>query len=131
MEDVIEELILYKEAGGGTVCDVSTLVRLKVESFKYISRSTRVNIVCGTGFYIDSMMTDEHRNMTKYDLAKVMIDEIMTGIPGTDGIRCGIIGEIGCSWPLTVTERRVLQAAAQAQRETGKAEYNPLSFCLC
>ena len=75
--------------------------------------------MCGTGFYIDSFMTDEQKNMTMDDLAQAMIDEITVGIPGTGGVRCGIIGEIGCSWPLTINERRVLQAAAQAQQQTG------------
>ena len=119
VEEVIDELKLYKEAGGGTVCDLSVSGRLRVEAFKSISQSTGVNIVCGTGFYIDSFLTDDQKNMTRDDLAKVMIDEIMSGIPGTDGIRCGIIGEIGTSWPLTVNEIRVLQASAQAQQETG------------
>ena len=99
---------------------MSTSVRIRVETFKSISKSTGVHIVCGTGFYHDNFLTDEQKNMTRDDLAKVMIDEIVTGIPGTDGIRCGIIGEIGCSWPLTINERRVLQAAAQAQQQTGQ-----------
>jgi phosphotriesterase-related protein len=34
-------------------------------------------------------------------------------------IRAGIIGEIGCSWPLHENERKVLRAAAQAQQPTG------------
>lgn len=49
----------------------------------------------------------------------LMVGEIMTGI-GDSGVRCGVIGEIGCSWPLTSTERRALEAAALAQKETGK-----------
>ena len=36
-------------------------------------------------------------------------------------IRAGIIGEIGCSWPLTDNEHKVLRAAAAAQRRTGAA----------
>ena len=34
-------------------------------------------------------------------------------------MRCGVIGEVGCSWPLAASERRSLQAAALAQKETG------------
>ena len=121
-DDIIEDLKLFKESGGGTLCELTVhgiRIESQMNSFKLLSQSTGVNIICGTGFYVDNCLTSSHMNMTKDDLAKVMIDEIMTGIPGTDGIRCGIIGEIGCSWPLTVTERRVLQAAAQAQQETG------------
>ena len=34
-------------------------------------------------------------------------------------MRCGLIGEVGCSWPLAASERRSLQAAALAQKEIG------------
>ena len=121
VEDIIEELKLYKRSGGGTVCDLTVSGRLKVDAYKTISQTTGVNIVCGTGFYVDSFLTDEQKSMNRDDLAQIMIDEIVTGIPGSNGVRCGIIGEIGCSWPLTINERRVLEAAALAQQETGKS----------
>ena len=40
------------------------------------------------------------------------------GVDNT-GVCAGIIGEIGCSWPLTEGERKVVGAAASAQRRTG------------
>jgi len=48
----------------------------------------------------------------------LMVSEIIRGI-GDTGVRCGVIGEIGCSWPLTSTEKRALEAAALAQKQTG------------
>jgi phosphotriesterase-related protein len=36
-------------------------------------------------------------------------------------VRAGIIGEIGCMWPLRPFERKTLRAAACAQQETGAA----------
>jgi len=36
-------------------------------------------------------------------------------------VQAGIIGEIGCSWPLHKDERKVLLAAALASKETGAA----------
>ena len=57
-------------------------------------------------------------------MADAMVGEVVGGVDGSD-VRCGIIGEIGCSWPLVDTERRSLQAAAIAQKETGeRAERN-------
>lgn len=44
--------------------------------------------------------------------------DITSGVDGTN-IRAGIIGEIGCSWPLQDSERRILRAAARAQQITG------------
>ena len=34
-------------------------------------------------------------------------------------IKSGIIGEVGCSWPLNDNERKVLRASAIAQKFTG------------
>ena len=52
-------------------------------------------------------------------MSDFMVKEILHGI-GDSGVRCGIIGEVGCSWPLTDTEKKSLQAAALAQQETGE-----------
>ena len=46
--------------------------------------------------------------------------EIEVGIDGSGGVRCGVIGEIGCSYPLMDVEKRALQAAATAQTKTGE-----------
>ena len=46
--------------------------------------------------------------------------EIEVGIEGSNGVRCGVIGEIGCSYPLMDVEKRALQAAASAQTKTGE-----------
>ena len=92
---------------------------MKSGALKSIAEITGINIVCGTGFYVDEFFPSQCRGMSANDLAQIMIDEIVTGIPGSNGVRCGIIGEIGCSWPLTIQERRVLEAAALAQQETG------------
>ena len=50
--------------------------------------------------------------------SEVMVKEIVEGVEDT-GIKAGIIGEMGCSYPLTPHERVSLQAAANAQKLTG------------
>ena len=52
-------------------------------------------------------------------MAEEMVREIEVGI-GSSGVRCGVIGEIGCSYPLMDVEKRTLQAAAIAQTKTGE-----------
>jgi len=52
------------------------------------------------------------------DLAREMIADITSGV-GDTGIRAGLIGEIGTTYPWTENERKVLRAAVVAQRETG------------
>lgn len=51
-------------------------------------------------------------------LTEVMVNEVLNGADGTS-IKCGVIGEIGCSWPLTESENKVLQATAHAQSQLG------------
>jgi phosphotriesterase-related protein len=53
-------------------------------------------------------------------MSEVMVREIEVGIDGSGGVRCGVIGEIGCSYPLMDVEKRALQAAASAQTKTGE-----------
>ena len=43
----------------------------------------------------------------------------MTEGVGDTSIKCGVIGEVGCSWPLAPEEKKSLQAAAAAQAQTG------------
>ena len=46
-----------------------------------------------------------------------MVSEIDIGIDDTN-IKPGIIGEVGCSWPLTEVEKRSIRASATAQSQT-------------
>ena len=61
-------------------------------------------------------------------MADNMVREIEVGI-GDSGVRCGVIGEIGCSYPLKDSEKRALQAAAMAQTRTG--DLRPLLIPTC
>ena len=54
------------------------------------------------------------------DLAREITGDIVEGV-GDSGVRAGIIGEVGCTWPLEPNERKSLLAAALAQQETGAA----------
>lgn len=59
-------------------------------------------------------------NRTEKELEEQMVREVQHGF-GETGIKAGLIGEIGCSWPLTENEKKVLRAAARAQRRCGCA----------
>ncbi len=43
----------------------------------------------------------------------------MERISGSGGVRCGIIGEVGCSSPLFNMECKSLRASVAAQKMTG------------
>jgi phosphotriesterase-related protein len=53
-------------------------------------------------------------------LARRIAGEFANGV-GASAIKPGFIGEVGCSWPMTETEIKVLRASARAQRLSGAA----------
>lgn len=77
-----------------------------------------MNIICGSAYYVDQFIPDDVKLMSKEEMAAIIIQEVTEGIKGTN-VRCGVIGEVGCSAPLTDAEIRSLQAAATAQHVTG------------
>lgn len=120
-EMAIREAMLYKIAGGGTIVDATTIgIGRDPIALARVARATGLNIIMGAGFYVGLVHPPDMDERTESQLASQMIGEILTGADDTD-VRAGIIGELGCSWPLTDNERKVLRAAARAQRETGSA----------
>ena len=115
----IEEVALYKESGGGTIVDVTPIgISRTPEGLARISRSTNINIIMGSGYYVDDVHPNTMDQLSEEYIASQIVHDITKGV-GDTGIKSGIIGEIGCSWPLTANERKVLRAAASAQLETG------------
>lgn len=119
VDAVKEELIAFKAAGGGCIVENTTTgISRDVKTLKRLSQETGVHIVAGAGFYVDATHTPETRSKSVEQLTEVLVDEVLQGADGTD-IKCGIIGEIGCSWPLTDSEKKILQATAEAQTQLG------------
>ncbi|MDA1189696.1 MAG: phosphotriesterase-related protein [Chloroflexi bacterium] len=115
----INEARRYMMAGGGTIVDATTIgIGRDPLALARISRATGVNVVMGAGFYIDKVHPKDMSERSDADLAAQMIKEITEGV-GDTGVKAGVIGELGCSWPLTENERKVLRAAAKAQQATG------------
>uniref|UniRef100_A0A803VL75 N-acetyltaurine hydrolase n=1 Tax=Ficedula albicollis TaxID=59894 RepID=A0A803VL75_FICAL len=116
---VREELLHFKAAGGGTIVENTTTgIGRDVKTLKKLAEETGVHIIAGAGFYVDSTHSSQTQAMTVEQLTEIIVDEVLKGADGTN-IKCGVVGEIGCSWPLTPSEHRVLQATAQAQAQLG------------
>jgi phosphotriesterase-related protein len=122
-EDVaIREAMLFKKEGGRTVVDVtSASLSRDLAAVKRISRATGLNIIIGSGYYVvnEAGCQDLDRK-TEDEIAEEIVTDILVGADNTE-IRAGIIGEIGCSWPLQDREKKVLRACARAQKRTGAA----------
>jgi phosphotriesterase-related protein len=117
----VSELMHFRLAGGSTMIELSQngMARDPL-ALARISRATGLNIIMGCGYYVASSHPADINEKTKEDIADEIAHDITIGV-GDTGIRSGIIGEIGCSFPLADNERKVLQACAIAQRRTGAA----------
>lgn len=117
----LRETSLFAAAGGATVVEVTTGgIMPDPAGLAEIARATGVNIIAGAGFYTQPYLDEATLGLAVEAITDLYIGQLLQGAHGTP-IRCGIIGEIGCSWPLTDFERRSLRAAAAAQRATGTA----------
>ncbi len=121
LESIIREVRAYGKVHGGAIVDATTDgIGRRPDALARISAETGVHIVMGAGFYVDAVHPADMDERSVGDLAEEIASDIAEGVGGTV-IRAGIIGEVGCSWPLTQNERKSLAAAAIAQRETGAA----------
>jgi len=115
------ELADFRSAGGVTIIDVTPpAMGRDVAAVKRVADASGVNVVVGTGHYVQSTHPAEVAEQTDEQIAAWMIDEIEHGIDGTD-IRPGVIGEIGTSGDIHPDERKCLRAAALTHQETGLA----------
>jgi phosphotriesterase-related protein len=121
----IEELSAFRNAGGNTVVDPTCLgIGRNPGALVRIAGHTGLNIIMGSGYYLQDSHPPPLRTMSVQDVSDQIIMEATDGIriESTDDIDCvriGIIGEIGVSSAFTSEERKSLQGAARAQVHTG------------
>ena len=138
MSDVpaaIGEVGLYKQYGGNSLveCTPVDLARDPV-GLARISRATGVNIIMGSSHYVAHAHPPEMDGWTEDDIVEEIVSDVTEGVRTSKwefvaatptlileptGIKSGVIGEVGCSWPLDDNERKVLRASGRAQRLTG------------
>ena len=119
VETAIEEVGLFKQYGGGTLVEVTSIgIGRDPIGLARVSNATGVNIVMGASYYVNTHHPPGMDDLTEDDIVDLIVGDITEGADGT-GIRSGIIGEVGCAWPLADNERKVLRASARAQRMTG------------
>ncbi len=113
------EISRFVIAGGSSIIDL-TLDGIGRDplSLARISRNAGVNVVMGCGAYVAVSHPAWVRDASAETMAEHISGEFEHGA-GNTGVRPGIIGEIGCSWPLDAVEARVVAAAALAQSRTG------------
>ena len=121
VDTAVEEARAFKAAGGGTIVDATTIgIGRDPLGLARVAREAGINVVMGAGFYVDAVHPPDMDSRSEDDLVRKIVEDIQQGADGTD-VRAGVIGEVGCTWPLTDNERKSLRASAVAQRETGAA----------
>ena len=115
----VDEINLYRQSGGRSLVEATSngIARDPVGLVR-IARATGVNVIMGSSYYVDASHPKDMDCRSEDALLEEVVRDVVCGANDT-GIRSGVIGEIGCSWPLTDNERKVLRASARAQRATG------------
>lgn len=120
-ETQTREIACFKAAGGSTVVDASLPgIGRDPKALQRIAEKTGLNIIMGAGFYVGATHPEALSSMSDRQVADLMVKELTEGTDGTD-IKAGYIGEIGISEIFDDKERKVLRAAALAQKDTGVA----------
>jgi phosphotriesterase-related protein len=117
---VAEELRAFVAAGGRSLVDLTARgAGLNAPGVLALARTTGVQVVLGTAFYLDRTLPAWVRSWSVDEIADLFARDIEQGFEGVEGCRAGIIGEIGTTERFPEMEERVLRAAARAQRRTG------------
>jgi phosphotriesterase-related protein len=118
-QTAVDEITLFRRAGGQTVVD-PTNVSLSRDplALARIARATGLNIVMGAGYYVAAAHPADMDTRSEDAIVREIVGDVTVGV-GDTGIRAGLIGEIGNTWPWTENEKKVVRAAVEAQRQTG------------
>lgn len=132
-ETAVREIGHFARAGGQSLvdCTVAGIGRDPLAVAR-VARATGLNVILGTGVYVEPAHPAWVADMTMEELTARFINEIVVGI-GDTGVRAGIIGEIGTSGvakgdqnyrrvgDVTPNEEKVVRAAGRASVATGAA----------
>lgn len=111
-----EELARYRDAGGGTVLDQTcTGMGRDPLGLREISRRSGVHVVMGSGYYLARTHPPEVAALDVETLAERIARDVVVGV---DGVRAGLIGEIGVGPAFLPEEEKALRAAARARNAT-------------
>ncbi|XP_041359471.1 phosphotriesterase-related protein-like isoform X2 [Gigantopelta aegis] len=118
-EAIQKEMEFFKQNGGCSIVENTTTgIAPNYKFLQELSKTVGVNIIAGTGYYVNDFQTDATKQLSVEAMSEKIRRDVTEGFDGT-GIKCGVIGEVGCQWPLTDFERKSLQASAAVQMELG------------
>lgn len=118
LDDVIHEAKLFKRHGGGCLVDQTPVgLARDPKGLQQVARETGLHIVMATSWYTHEYHNEEVKTFDIGRLRDRMLRDLEVGV--ANGVRAGIIGEVGLNWPMHPDEEKVLRASVQAQKATG------------
>ena len=119
VEVAVAEAKLFRYAGGGTICDVSSAgLGRDTKALYRIAVDTGLHIIMGSALYVASSWSEEEKKLKPQDIKKVLLGEFLEGI-GPMKLKPGVLGEVGISDIRNPYEVKSLQGSAMAQKEIG------------
>ena len=119
-EGAVAECAELKACGCDTVIDCTTAqIGRDARRLKRLAEATGMKIVMGCGYYTGDTHDNAFLNMSADEAAEAILHDCTEGV--CDGIRAGVIGEIGTSREILPSERKALVAAAKAHAKCGLA----------
>lgn len=110
------ELEYFRRLGGASLVETTSVsIGRDLPRLRDISETTGLNIIAGTGFYLDSSQPEVIKSSAETELVELMLRDLEVGV---EGVRPGIIGEIGVGSDFTEAERKSLRAAGIVQTKT-------------
>lgn len=112
----VREVQQFADLGGQTVLDPTNRgIGRDPHALLAISRRTGLNVIMGSGYYLEVSHPPTVKRMQAEDIAAEIQRDLTEGVDET-GLRAGFIGEIGISARFTAEEEKVLRGAARAQK---------------
>lgn len=126
VEIAVSALSTLKNYGVKTVCDLSSYGAVGRDEYgdnaallKDISLQSGLNIISGTGTYLEAFSPSWVSAVSEDELTERFIKDAQSGI-GSSGVKAGIFGEQATGLDaVTPYERKGLRASARASLETG------------
>lgn len=119
-DETVRELKQLYEYGVRNILEVTNRgMGRDVDYIRRVQEATGINIILSTGFYKEPFLPQEVYDSTAGELAELILDELRSGIDGSD-IRAAVIGEFGTSKDeMKPMEEKVFEAMAMAAVDSG------------
>jgi phosphotriesterase-related protein len=122
MDKSVEEVELFKQAGGESVIDCTTTEYGRdAAALADVSRRSGVHIIASTGHIMEGYWrgVEDIAGRTEDSLIEEMVTDLTKGIPGAGGVRSGVI-KVGSSRDeVKPEEEKMLRCAVEVQKRTG------------